>query len=54
MTKFNIPVAAIQVTVAGKKWTLEDESDEEEGGNANDNSETTEDVDPLDAYMQVC
>jgi hypothetical protein len=40
-----------------KKWTLEDDSDEEE--DKQDNKENKdeiveEEVDPLDAFMQVC
>ena len=46
------PVA--QATPASRKWTLEDEEDEdaENDVTATQNGEN-EDVDPLDAYMQV-
>lgn len=47
----------IVITPASKKWSLEDDDDEEEppadGANKDANGEE-DDVDPLDAYMQVC
>ena len=47
----------IVITPASKKWSLEDDDDEEEpsadGANKDANGKE-DDVDTLDAYMQVC
>jgi len=47
-------VAVVQAAPASRKWTLEDEEDEdaENEVTATQNGEN-EDIDPLDAYMQV-
>lgn len=37
----------------GKKWNLEDDSDEEEDSKAEGKADGQEEVDPLDAFMQV-
>lgn len=48
----------IQIAPASRKWTLEDEDEEEEKAAEveeaeTENGECEEEVDPLDAYMQV-
>jgi ATP-dependent RNA helicase DDX46/PRP5 len=47
----------IQIAPASRKWTLEDEDEDEEKGGEGDAAENpnaeSEEVDPLDAYMQV-
>jgi len=47
-------VPAAQTPAESRKWTLEDEEDDdgENDASATQNGET-EDIDPLDAYMQV-
>jgi len=47
-------VTPLQAVLASRKWTLEDEEDEDAENDvaATQNGEN-EDVDPLDAYMQV-
>lgn len=49
------------IQLPSKKWNLEDDSDEEEDNKDNKNVteatmeiEGVEEIDPLDAYMQVC
>lgn len=51
----DVTASADETTPASRKWTLEDEEDEEADNDvtAAQNGEP-EDVDPLDAYMQVC
>ena len=46
----------IVITPASKKWSLEDDDDEEEppADGASDANGEENDIDPLDAYMQVC
>ena len=36
-----------------KTWTLEDEDDEDDEALANSEANAQNDIDPLDAYMQV-
>lgn len=45
---------AANLQLPTKKWNLEDDSDEEEEGNKDGSKEEEqEEVDPLDAFMQV-
>jgi len=47
-------VVVVEAAPASRKWTLEDEDDEDaENDVAATQNGDTEDVDPLDAYMQV-
>jgi len=53
-------LTSIQIAPASRMWTLEDEDEDEEKVAAEEDAENNqvmevvEDVDPLDAYMQVC
>ena len=50
-TKELIPV---NIAPPSKKWSLEDEDDDDDDDNVNSNNKADDDeVDPLDAYMQV-
>jgi len=50
---FNV-ITLANLQIPSKKWNLEDDSDEEEEGRNNaDKIIEEEEVDPLDAFMQV-
>ena len=44
----------INIAPASKKWSLEDEDDDDEEEVQEKMEENDDEVDPLDAYMQVC
>jgi ATP-dependent RNA helicase DDX46/PRP5 len=41
------------LVLPSKKWNLEDDSDEEEEGEGKEGEPKVEEIDPLDAFMQV-
>ena len=44
----------INIAPPSKKWSLEDEDDDDDDDNVNSNNKADDDeLDPLDAYMQV-
>ena len=48
----DLPTVPLVVPTPTKKWTLEDDDDEEEETSGEKKTEDDE-IDPLDAYMQV-
>lgn len=44
----------INIAPVSKKWSLEDEDDDDEEEVEEKSEENGDEVDPLDAYMQVC
>lgn len=44
----------INIAPVSKKWSLEDEDDDDEEEVQEKSEENGDEVDPLDAYMQVC
>ena len=50
----NKELIPVNIAPPSKKWSLEDEDDDDDDDDGNSNDKTDDDeVDPLDAYMQV-
>ena len=43
----------VNIAPPSKKWSLEDEDDDDEDDNVNNSTADGDEIDPLDAYMQV-
>lgn len=53
--KPKVELLPIQIVPPSKEWTLEDDDDDDEiGANHTKDNDQDPDIDPLDAYMQVC